>query len=120
MIKGGHVGMGGQKNFRGREWTIDNAMHTDDGNDLPSTIAVTFITLSPHGTVAKPTNVPLPQMHAEMTHSQFCKFEAKWDVYKQISQIPTSSIPSQLNHICDDALQHSIVSTTPDYFSTKK
>ena len=112
--------MGRQKKFRAREWTIDNAMHTDHGNGLPSTIVVTFITLSLHDTVAKPTNIPLPQMHTEMTHSQFCKFEAEWDVYKQTSHIPTSSIPSQLNHICGDALQHSIVSTTPDYFSTIK
>ena len=71
----------------------------------------------PRETVVK-SNIPPPQLHADMTHPQFRKFKIDWDVYKKISNVPVSNLPAQLYHICDDTLQHSIVNTVPNFFTS--
>ena len=71
----------------------------------------------PRETVVK-SNIPPPQLHADMTHPQFRKFKIDWDVYKKISNVPVSNLPAQLYHICDDTLQNSIVNTIPNFFTS--
>lgn len=53
-----------------------------------------------------------------MNYPQFRKFKIDWDVYQKISNVPTANLLAQLYHLCDDALQHSIVNTVPNFFAS--
>ena len=68
-------------------------------------------------TIVKSTNISPPQLQAEMKHSQFLKFKADWNVYKQINHIPNINLAAQLYHLCDDTLQHNIVNTVANFFT---
>ena len=46
--------------------------------------------------VIKPRNAKLPQLTAYMTRPQFPKFKIDWDVFKDITSIPSSQYTSQL------------------------
>ena len=75
--------------------------------------------LTSHAKVVKST-IPPPQLHTDMTHPQFRKFKIDWDVYKQLTNIPTTNIATQLYYICDDALQHNVVNTIPIFLHLQK
>ena len=50
-----------------------------------------------------------------MIHQQFHKFIANWHVYKCIRDLPVEQIPNHLYSACDEALQHSLIHSYPNF-----
>ena len=52
----------------------------------------------------------LPTITADMTHQQYRKFRVDWEVYKQITAMPTSHAQNHLYNACNDDVQTSLIS----------
>jgi len=72
------------------------------------------------GPTSSHKSAKLPTIHSEMTHPQFRKFRIDWIVYKQITCVPLSQVPSLLYNTCDDSTQHSIINTIPNFLTLTK
>ena len=62
----------------------------------------------------------LPQLHIEMTHQQFRKFEIDWVVFLKMTNLPSDQIPAQLYSCGDEAVQTAIVNTYPKFFTLEQ
>ena len=69
--------------------------------------------------VFKPPSVAakLPEIPPEMTHPQFRKFRVDWDVYKQITGLPTNYIANHLYSACCSEVQTSLINTKSNCLS---
>ena len=63
------------------------------------------------------TSAKLPEITAEMTHSQFRKVETDWEVYKLLTKLPESQIGPLLYSACDETVQNSIINSTIKFFT---
>ena len=59
----------------------------------------------------------LPQIPPDMTHPQFRKFRVDWDVYKQITGLPTQHIANHLYSACCSEVQMSLINTKSNCLS---
>ena len=55
----------------------------------------------------------LPTISADMTHQQFRKFRVDWQVYKQITALPTTHAQNHLYNACYEEVQTSLINTNP-------
>ena len=63
-----------------------------------------------------PATVKLPSIVTEMTHPQFRKLRIDWDVYKKVTNIPSSQIGPLLYSACEGNVQTSIINSYPKFF----
>ena len=64
---------------------------------------------------SKAPSIKPPKITSEMTKPQFRKFLIDWDIFKNLTSIPTDQVNAQLYAACDDAVQTSIINTIPDF-----
>ena len=59
----------------------------------------------------------LPQLIAEMTRPQFCKFKTDWHVYKHITDLPNTRLLAHLYNSCNDYVKTSLVNSTSNFMT---
>ena len=70
----------------------------------------------PSGLVcAKPPAAKLPELHLEMTKQHYRKFEVDWNVFTQMTHLPTPHYNVQLYSCADSEVQTAIINTYPDW-----
>ena len=82
-----------------------------------STSSSSIATATASPTFMKMPAAKLPQLTAEMTKPQFCKFKTDWQVYKHITNLPESQIHAHLYNSCDDYVQTSLVNSAANFFT---
>ena len=65
---------------------------------------------------AKPPVAKLLEIHFKMTMQHFCKFAVDWNVFTQMTHLPTSQYNVQLHSHADSEVQTAIINTYPDWF----
>ena len=71
----------------------------------------------PSGLVcAKLPAAKLPELHLEITKQHFRKFEVDWNVFTQMTHLPTPQYNVQLYSCADSEVQSAIINTYPDWF----
>ena len=74
----------------------------------------------PNSTFVKAPVARLRQLHIEMTHQQFRKFEIDLDVFLKMTNLPSDQIPAQLYSCGDEAVQTAIINTYPKFFTLEQ
>ena len=63
-----------------------------------------------------PASIKMPSIISDTTNQQFHKFVIDWNVYKQMTGLPTSQTGPHLHNACNDTVQHSLVNLHSTFF----
>ena len=83
------------------------------------TLVVPAADCTSHSSVAfkpPPASSKMHSIISDMTNQQFHKFVIDWNMYKQMTGLPTSQIGSHLYNACNDIVQHSLVNSHSTFF----
>ena len=63
-----------------------------------------------------PASIKMPSIISDITNQQFRKFVIDWNVYKQMTGLPTSQIGPHLYNACNDTVHHGLINSHSTLF----